>query len=230
MKAGIFTAVVFAFTGLRASGSDLPQAAEKIVQQFESDQIAARKRVMAELEAVKNVELRRGNSVGVNAIEAKIKELNATNAAAQAASAPGTQTGVANVPAAAGAITPTTPGTPAKIEIKANAKYGVQLGPVHPGGHITLQYADGRWAMSSAEPDPNKWVIPDESNYPGNSLGIYSLENGEAKLLTAVPNGTKHKPFHFHFLKEYADIMLRIQDGDPSDNQGSAIYTVTLNP
>jgi hypothetical protein len=101
MKAKITIAAVFAFAGLRASGSDLPQAAEKIVQQFESDQVAARKRAMAELETVKNVELRRGNSVGVNAIQAKIKELNTANAAALAAPS----AGAANVPAAAGTIT-----------------------------------------------------------------------------------------------------------------------------
>ncbi len=222
-------ALAFAITSFGAFASDLPQAAEKIVQQLESDQVTARKRAMTDLENVKTIELRRGNAAGVNAIQAKIKELNLANVAAAAAQTPGPQP-AAITPPVAGAVTPLTPGTAAKIEVKANAKYGVLLGPMHPGQHLTLQYVDGRWAMSGSEPDPNKWVIPDESNYAGNSMGIFSLENGEAKLLAAVPNGTKHKPFHYHFLKDYPNIMLRIQDGDPSDNQGAATYMATLSP
>jgi hypothetical protein len=44
-----------------------------------------------------------------------------------------------------------------------------------------------------------------------------------------MPNGTKHRAFFFHFLKDYPNIMLRIEDGIPEDNPGSATYQVALS-
>jgi len=208
---------------------DLPQAADRLIQQMDVDMIAARKRAIAGLETVKTIEGRRGNTAGVNAIQDKIQQLTMENVAAAKASAPATPAPVALAGAGNQAV---TPGTPTKVTIQANAKLGVQLGPIRGGQHVTLQYVEGRWAMSGgsqANIDPEKLINPDESNYPGNSLGIFAVENGEAKMLAGVPNGTKHHPFHFHFLKDYSNVILRIQDGDPADNPGAATYEVTLS-
>ena len=219
--------LIFALSAAVASyGDDLPQSAQALIQQMNSDVIAARKRAIDGLERIKATEVRRGNSAGENAAAAKIIELSKANFADTQAAAQA----VAQLtpPPAVGAGTPLTASAPAKTEIKANAKFGVSLGAIRPGQHVTLQYVEGRWNLMG-QPDPAKWFSPDEAPRADNRLGIYSLENGEAKLLSDVPNGTKHHPFHYHFLKNYENVILRIQDGDASDNPGSAIYVVTLS-
>lgn len=148
---------------------------------------------------MKSIEARRGNTVGVNAIDAKIKELTLANVAAQAGPASAPQSAGANAALEDGAITALTPGTATKTEIIAKAKHGVLLGPVHPGAHITLQYVDGRWAMSNHEPDPNKWVNPDESNFSGNSLGIFSLKEARQNSWRACPT----EPSINHFISTF---------------------------
>ena len=212
MKTILSFALLLAFASA-AFTQALPDSAQRVLQQFEAEQAAARRKAALQLETAKQFEMRRGNLDGANAIQAKMTELTG---------------GVPVAPLG----TATAPAKPIvrQVQSKANAKYGGEIGAVKAGQSIKIQYVEGRWAMSGGSPDPLKWTSPDEHPYPGNQAGLYAVEAGEAVHLADIPLGTKRKPFRYKFVKDYEKVILRIRDSDPADNPGAAIYEVTLNP
>lgn len=191
----------------------LPDSAQRVLQQFEAEQAAARKKAALQLETAKQFEMRRGNLDGANAIQAKMTELTG---------------GVPVAPLG----TATAPAKPIvkQVQSKANAKYGGEIGAVKAGQSIKIQYVEGRWAMSGGNSDPKTWSNPDESSYVGDQAGLYAVESGEIVSLADIPVGTKRRPFRYRFEKDYAQVIIRIRDTVPGDNPGAAIYEVTLNP
>ena len=209
MKVTLFAASG-AFLAASAFGQ-MPDSAQRILQQLNTEMAAARKRAALQLESVKQAEMRRGNLDGATAIQNKIVELNG---------GPVAPLGSATAPAK-----PVTK----QIQIKANAKLGGEIGAVHAGQSITIKYVEGRWAMSGGlNRDPKEWVSPDENTYPSNDTALYAVIDGEAKKLADVPTGTKRKPFRHRFDKDYAQVILRIRDEDAADNPGAVIYEITL--
>ena len=151
----------------------LPDAAQRILQQYEADQAAVRKRTALQLETTKQFEMRRGNLEGATAIQNKITEL----------------TGGVPVAPLGTAMASAKP-IVKQVQSRANAKFGGEIGAVKAGQSIKIQYVEGRWAMSGGNADAKTWVSPDEHQYPGNQAGLYAVEEGQAVHLADIPLGT----------------------------------------
>jgi hypothetical protein len=194
---------------------------------------AARDKAIRQLQSVMTDETKLGKLDSALAVRTAIERL-----------APG-KTAPANPPmtpiTGAAPVTPPTTSAfgsadakakPTRTEIKANAKMGAELGPMTTGTRLTLQYVEGKWYRQVQDPD--HLANPDEAkmsaltdNY-GLSLAIFAVENGQATPLEIVPPGTKKKPFHYRFKKDYPMVILRIRDSLPGDNPGAATYDVTV--
>ena len=191
----------------------LPPAADLALKAYDRDVAAARERAIRALQAVMTDETRRGKLDSALAVKQALENLSGSLATASTNGAPSTTT---------------QPPKIGKVVIQANTKLGAELGSFRTGQHLGLEYMEGKWAMSG-EKDPLKWVSPDEATYVANNLGIYAIENGEARLLAPVPTGTKRHTFHYRFEKDCPLVILRIQDAIPGDNPGYAVYNVTVS-
>ena len=189
----------------------LPPAADLVIKNYEREVAAARDRAVKQLQSIMASETQRAKLDSAVAVKNAIASLSG-----------------------GGAVDNATPGVPpktGKISIKANARLGAELGSFTAGTTLKLEYVEGKWAMSGGmDLDPTKWVNPDDpAVYPANHIGVFAIENGEAKKLAEVPGGTKRKPFRYRFAKNYSTVILRILDSDPVDNPGFVIYNVEVN-
>lgn len=224
----------------------LPPAADYALRTYEREVAAARDKAVRQLQTVLTDETKLGKLDSALAVRAAIEKLAPGKSAPAAPVAPAAPT----TPAKTASLTPPAPPTPpptgatvpfgstdakakpTRTEIKANAKMGAELGPMTAGTRLTLQYVEGKWYRQVQNPD--HLANPDEvkmsaltDNY-GLSLAIFAVENGEATPLEIVPPGTKKKPFHYRFKKDYPMVILRIRDSLPGDNPGAATYDVTI--
>jgi hypothetical protein len=121
-----------------------------------------------------------------------------------------------------------------RMSIQASAPNGVELGALAKGTTIALEYVEGKWRMQYVK-DPVNWVSPDEAPVKppqerySDSLAIFAVENGKPTLLEVVPPNTKKRTFRYRLKQDYPMVILRIRDEAPEDNQGYAVYDVTLS-
>ena len=191
--------------------SALPLAAATVLKNYEREVAAAKERAVKQLQLLQAAETQRAKLESALAIKNAIASLGSG----------------AGVESAA----PITPLKTGKIAIKANAKLGAELGSVAAGTTLKLEYVEGKWAMSGGvNEDPTKLLSPDDpAVFASNHLGIFAVENGEAKKLAEVPPETKKRTFRYRFDKPYALVILRIIDGDAVDNPGYVIYDVSAS-
>lgn len=213
---------------------------------YEREVAAARDKAVRQLQSVLTDETKLGKLDSALAVRAAIERLAPGKSAPAALVAPVAPT----APAKTASLTPPAPTTPpagaasvpfgstdakakpTRTEIKANAKFGAELGSLSTGTRITLQYVEGKWYRQVQDPDhlanPDETKMSGPNDNYGLSLGIFSVENGQATLLETVPPGTKKHPFHYRLKKDYPMVILRIRDSLPGDNPGAATYDVTI--
>ena len=191
--------------------SALPPAAATVLKNYEREIAVAKDRAVKQLQLIQAAETQRAKLESALAVKNAIADLGGSGTAEAAAPLSALKTG--------------------KIAIKANAKLGAELGSVAAGTTLKLEYVEGKWAMAGGtNEDPTKLLSPDDSTvFPSNHLGIFYVENGEAKKLAEVPPNTKKRSFRYRFDKPYAVVILRIIDGDASDNPGYVIYDVSAS-
>ncbi len=206
-----FAAILIPALSFAQQPSVLPPAANTVIKAYERDVAAAKDRAVKQLQLIQTAETQRGKLEAALAVKNAITGLGSASGAEPAPQ-----------------LTPLKTG---KIAIKANAKFGTELGSVTAGTTLKLEYVEGKWAMSGGvNEDPTKLLSPDDPTvYASNHLGIFAVENGEAKKLADVPPETKKRTFRYRFDKAYPVVILRIIDSDAADNPGYVIYDVTAS-
>lgn len=111
-------------------------------------------------------------------------------------------------------------------KVVVNAKAAHRIGDLRKGERITIQYVEGKWAMSGADADPRNWTSPDD-HQGGLGLGVYGTDgSGKVVHIVDVPAGTKKRAFKVSFQADYQDVVIRMNDTVLGDNAGFAIYNV----
>lgn len=205
----MFAAILVPAISIAQQPAVLPPAAVTIIKAYEREVAAAKDRAVKQLQLIQAAETQRAKLETALAVKNAIINLGSATTAEPAA--------------------PTAPLKTGKIAIKANAKFGTELGSVAAGTTLKLEYVEGKWAMSGGvNEDPTKLLSPDDPTvFASNHLGIFSVENGEAKKLADVPPETKKRTFRYRFDKPCAAVILRIIDSNHEDNPGYVIYDVT---
>jgi hypothetical protein len=211
----VFASLLLALPLSAQEKAPLPPAALEALKAYDRDASTARERAARTLQAIIADQTARGKLDVALAVKELLANLPTVSSAQSAVAGAATATGAA--PGAAGG----------RLTIQANEKLGADLGSVVKGTRITIQYAEGKWAFNGVA-DPAKWTSPDEAQAgTGASVGLFSVEDGEPKIIVSVPAGTKRRAFHFKAEKDYPKVVLRIMDSDVVDNHGSAVYSVS---
>ncbi len=194
---------------LCAQEAPLPPAADAVLKSYELEVAASREKALRQLEAILATETQRANHNTARAVRTAIASLSTSTKSAVAA-----------------VVAPKT----GNLSVKGADKFGTEIGTFTAGMTLKLQYVEGRWEMSGgAGSDPTTWKSPDDPGiFASVRLGVFALVDGQAKLLTEVPSGTKKKPFRYRFDKNYPMVILRILDTDAGDNPGFVIYNVEV--
>ncbi|MEK7954328.1 hypothetical protein [Luteolibacter soli] len=189
-------------SGHLVSAADLPASAKAALEVYDREVAAAKVKAARQLQGVLEAETKKGDLDSALAVKAAIEELTGETQEAPAGKLTGKQV------------------------IKSTAADGLIIGSFKKGDKISLQYVEGRWAMSGdTSGDPLKWTNPDEMKEGPLSLGIYAIdEAGKRTLLTAVPASTAKKVFRYRFEKDCAKVSLRMMDSQASDNAGYVVY------
>jgi hypothetical protein len=213
----IFTSLLLAPPLFAQEKAPLPPAALEALKAYDRDAGAARERAARTLQAIIADQTARGKLDVALAVKELLANLPTVSSAQSAVAGAAAATATGATPGAAGG----------RLIIQANEKLGADLGSVVKGTRLTIQYIDGKWAFNGVA-DPAKWTSPDEAQAgTGASVGLFSVEDGEPKVIASVPAGTKRRPFHFKAEKDYPKVVLRIMDSDVVDNHGSSTYSVS---
>lgn len=203
-RAPILSALLLAFASV-LHAAELPPAAKSTLQSYEREVAAAKAKAVRQLQSVLETETKRGNLDNALAVKDAIEELGG------GADQPGSGTKASG-----------------KVVIKATAPEGLVIGSYQKGDRISLQYVEGRWAMSGdTAGDPLKWANPDQMKEGPLSLGIFAIDDGGKRtLLAAVPSGTAKKQFRYRFESDCPKVCLRMMDNQASDNAGHVVYEI----
>ncbi len=100
------------------------------------------------------------------------------------------------------------------IGITARKEVGYDVGKIAKGEKLILQYVSGKWKswghIAGESPDGTGEKMPESCR-----VAICELTpDAGAKVLAIVPGGTKQTPFAWAAERDYADLVLRINDSD----------------
>ena len=203
-------------TILRAQEAAMPADAQRAMKEYDAAVDGARRRLVAQLQAVMQSETTRGRLDAAVAVRSKIAEL-APGAAAPAGAA------AAATPAPAGTLAGGAAAEQVYV-IEAKDDKGTLIGPAKRGQRIRAQYVEGTWSASEG-----KMRSPEEPAHPMQQVAVIGITAaGEDEVVAIVPGGTKRRTFSEAFKKDYTEIRLRCNDGTRNDNFGSVKYKASI--
>lgn len=210
MKALLYFLILFTPT-LQAQDAQLPADAQRAMKEYDAAVDVAKKRLVAQLQAVMQSETTRGRLDAAMAVRAKIMEL-----------APGTLPPIPAAPAVAplgGA-----PGAAEQVySIDAKDEKGTLVGPARKGQRIHAQYVEGTWVVSEG-----KMRSPEEPFHPMQQVAVVGITAAGEEVVAIIPGGTKKRAFSESFKKDYTEVRLRCNDGTRNDNSGTVKYKVSI--
>lgn len=204
-------------TGLYADDAQLPPEAQRAMKEYDSTVDVAKKRLVAQLQAVMQSETTRGRLDAALAVRAKIVEL-----------APGVLPPAPAAPVAPVAVAPMGGGTAGAegqvYEINAKDNKGTLVGPAKKGQRIHVQYVEGTWSVSEG-----KNHSPEDPGLPMHQVAVVgTTAAGDEEVVALVPAGTKRRAFSEGFKKDYTEVRLRSNDGTRNDNFGTVKYKASI--
>lgn len=205
--------LLFVATLLRAEDTQLPADAQRAMKEYDAAVDGAKKRLVAQLQAVMQSETTRGHLDAALAIRNKIAEL-----------APGTVPPAGTAPiAVAPAVEAAAGGEGQVFLIDAHDDKGTLVGPGRKGQRIHAQYVEGTWVASAEE-----HRSPDEPTHPMQQVEIVGITATGEEIIALVPAGTKRHAFSEALKKDYSEVRLRCHDGTRNDNSGSVKYKASI--
>ena len=201
--------LLFLGSTLCAEDAQLPADAQRVMKEYDATMDGAKKRLVAQLQAVRQAETTRGHLDAALAVRNKIAELAP---AAVAAAAP--------VPAMGAG-----PGVAEQVYvIDARDDKGTLIGPGKKGQRVHAQYVEGVWVASAEEK-----ISPDEPKLPMHQAEIIGITAAGEEVIALIPAGTKRHAFSEALKKDYSEVRLRCHDGTRNDNSGTVKYKAAIH-
>ena len=188
---------------LRADDAQLPAEAQRVMKEYDAAVEVAKKRLVAQLQAVMQSETTRGHLDAALAVRRKIAELAPGAPAPLAGDAGGAEGQV--------------------YSIDAHDNKGTVLGPAKKGQRIRIQYVEGMWVVSGGSQRS-----PEEPTHPISQVVIVGMTAAGGEVVAVVPGGTKKRAFSESFKKDYTEVRLRCNDGTRDDNSGAVKYKASI--
>lgn len=186
----------------------MPADAQRAIKEYDAAVDGAKKRLVAQLQAVMQSETTRGRLDAALAIRNKIAEL-----------APGTVAPVAAVPPAGA-----EGGEGQVVSIDGHDDKGTLLGPGKRGQRVRVAYVEGTWSIGGTDQRS-----PEEPTHPISQVQIIGITPaGVEEVIAVVPGGTKRHTFSEGLKKDYSEVRLRCNDGNRTDNSGVVKYKAAI--
>ena len=209
----ILTLFLFA-TALLADDAALPAEAQRAMKEYDAAVDGAKKRLVAQLQAVMQSETTRGHLDAALALRNKIVEL-----------APGTLPPAGAAPAAVTSLGGGAAGGAEQVySIDAKDEKGTLIGPAKKGQRIHVQYVEGTWSVSEG-----KMHSPEDPGLPMHQVAIVGITPAGEEVVALIPAGTKKHLFSESFKKDYTEVRLRSNDGTRGDNFGTVKYKAAIH-
>ncbi|HKD36838.1 MAG TPA: hypothetical protein VKB78_08550 [Pirellulales bacterium] len=140
---------------------------------------------------------------------------------------PSGDTQVGSVPVDAVPVDPVI-GNEVNVTIAAKSVAGYDLGPIHASTTIALEYRGGHWKSWGRRATSN----PDAEETEGGDkcrlvIALPAVDGKPGEMLQMVPSGTAKSPFVWRADKDYASLVLRINDAS-GKGPGKVEYRVTI--